>query len=180
MLSRPRSAIMLTVALAAAAFLHVASADTSNAVDLPTTMTNDEAGFAMSYPPSWGITTYTGANQIDFNDGLTFVIVDAIELDTLPFSDPDALLQLLVDELQSFLGGFEMTDLPSQVVGGLDAIGISYTGTDEDLDVRGTMLVMVDERYAYLINFETAADRYASYEATFSAMVASFETGLAD
>ena len=180
MLSRPRSAIMLTLALAAATLLHVASADTSSAVDLPTTMTNDEAGFAMSYPPSWGVTTYTGANQIDFNDGLTFVVVDAIELDTLPVADPAVLLQLLVDELQAFLTNLEMTDLPAQMVGGLDAIGIEYTGTDEDLDVRGTVLVMVDERYAYLINLEAAADEYASYEATFDAMVASFQRGLTD
>ncbi len=180
MLSHPRSALMLTVALAAAALLHSASADTSSALDLPTTMTNDEAGFAMSYPPSWGVTTYTGANQIDFNDGLTFVIVDAIELDALPTSDPAALLQLLVDDLQAFLSDLEMTDLPGQVVGGLDAIGIRYTGTDEDLDVRGTVLVMADERYAYLINFEAAAAEYASYEATFHAMLASFQRGLTE
>jgi hypothetical protein len=146
MLSRARSAIVLTVVLAAAALLHVASADTASAVELPTSMTNDEVGFAMSYPPSWGVTTYGGASQIDFNDGLTFVIVDAFELDALPVRDPVALLQLLVDDLQAFLGDLEMTD----------------------------------ERYAYLINLEAPAEQYASYEATFSAMVASFQRGLAD
>jgi len=180
MLSRSRSAIVLTVALTAAAFLHVASADTASAVVLPTSMTNDEVGFAMSYPHTWGVTTYDGANQVDFNDGLTFVVVDAFELDALPVRDPAALLELLVDDLQGFLGDHEMTDLPAQVVAGLDAIGIGYTGSDDGLAVRGTVLVMADERYAYLINMEAPADRYASYEPTFSAMVASFQRGLTE
>jgi len=178
--SHPRTGVAITIALAVALILGVASADTPSAADLPTSMTNDDVGFTISYPPSWAVTTYTGANQIDFNDGLTFVIFDAFDLDILPVREPAALLELVVEDIQFFLTNLAMTELPTQAVGGLEAIGVSYTGTEDDLDVRGAILVMADERYAYLINFEEPAELYASYEPTFWAMVASFARHRAD
>ena len=178
--SRSRSSLTLAAALTIALALHVASADTSSAVDLPTSMTNDEVGFSIAYPPSWGVTTYPGANQVDFNDGSTFVVVDAFELDALPTRELAELRGLILEDLEFFIGDLDVSDLPDQVVAGLDAIGIEYTGTDGELQVRGVMLLMTDERYAYVLNFEAPVASFASNEPTFSAMTASFRVGLAD
>ena len=178
--SRSRPTLALATAVAIALALQVASAQTEGAVDLPTSMTNDEVGFSIAYPPSWGVTTYPGANQIDFNDGPTFVVVDAFELDALPSRELEALRELILEDLAFFIDDLDVTGLPDQVVAGLDAIGIAYTGADGELQIQGVMLLMTDERYAYVINVEAPAEAFASYEPTFAAMVASFRTGLAD
>lgn len=172
---RSHAAPSTLAAVALAAILSFASADASAAVDLPTRMTNDEVGFTISYPPSWVVTTYPGSNQVDFDDGPAFLVVDAFPLDILPVREPGAVLAAVAEDLRHFVSNLVVTDLPTRVVGGLDAFGIDYTGTEDGLDVRGTLLVMVDQAYAYMISFEAPVDRFAAHEPTFWAMVASFQ-----
>lgn len=180
MFPRSRSALALGAVLTLAFALHAAGAQEASGVDLSTTMTNDEVGFTIAYPPTWGVTTYPDANQVDFDDGPTFVIVDAYELDALPVREPADLLEFALVDLETFVSDLEVTTLPDRRVGGLDAVGIDYTGADEDLEVRGVMLVMADERYAYVINFEAPAELFDANEPTFEAMLESFRTGLAE
>jgi len=99
--TRPHSALAITALLTTSLVLGVASADTSSTVDLPTSMTNAVAGFTISYPPSWVVTTSTGANRIDFNDGLTFVIVDAFALDVR------GTMLVMADEDCAYVIGFK-------------------------------------------------------------------------
>lgn len=166
--------------VAIVAILSSAFAATHAAVELPTSMTNDEVGFTISYPPAWVVSTYPGINRVEFDDGPAFLMVDAIELDTLPMRDRAVLLSLLAEGVEGFLSEAVVTELPLRMLGGLEAVGISYTGTDEGRELQGTFLVMVDDVHAFVIHFEAPTDRYDDYGATFAAMVESFSRDPAD
>jgi hypothetical protein len=132
------------------------------------------------YDAAWVVTTYPGINRVEFDDGPAFLMADAIVLDTLPTRERDVLLALLADGVEGFLSDSMVTELPMQALGGLEAVGISYTGTDDGRELQGTFLVMVDEVYAFVIHFEAPIDRYDAYAATFAAMVESFSRSPVD
>lgn len=178
--TRLRVTAVHAVGIALVAILSSAFAATPAAVDLSTSMTNDEAGFTIAYPPAWIVTTYPGINQIEFSDGPAFLMLDAVEIDGLPTRDPAELLALITVEIDTFIVDAQVTDIPVSSLDGLDPVGVSYTGAYEGLDLWGTFIVMVDERHAYVIHFEApAADRDA-YAATFTAMLESFTRSQVD
>jgi len=153
----------------------VAGAAAQQALDLSTSMTNDEVGMTIYYPPSWGVATYPGLNQIEFYDGPTLFIVDAFPVDMIPYDSLDELLDFAAADIEAQLADVSLSPFEAGQVGGLDTLGIAYVGSDEGMRVRGGLLVMADDTYAYLIYFDTLEERYAELEPTFMAMLARFE-----